>query len=182
MTFRHPGTPSVHELYTLIGSFRRHRLRFSRFSLSLFPRLSFYLSLPLLVFGLAPRRTPKGNWESTHTKRSPCVQMTLIAEEGYPPINRASQCTPSVVALQYTSRREITPRRWISVIINALYLAPSRSQFMKYANLPAAFLRLRSFSRTLRHAYLKISQVENNEKFLCIIINDIAITIFSTYR
>lgn len=117
MTFRHPGASSVHELYTLIGSFRRHRLRFSRFSLSLFPRLSFYLSLPLrLRFG-STTHTERKLREYTYKTISLCADDT---EEGYPPINRASQCTPSVVALQYTSRREITPRRWISVIINAL--------------------------------------------------------------
>lgn len=39
------------------------------------------------------------------------MQMTLTAKgRGYPPINRAPPCTLSVVALRYTSRREIAPR------------------------------------------------------------------------
>jgi len=159
VTFRHSDAPSVHELYTLIGSCivsLSHSLVsltfFSLFIIALSAFFFLFIFLFLFSFMLMVMiyvRILKRSRESTHTERSRCVQMTLTAEEGYPPINRALQYTLSVVALRYTSRREITPRRWISVIINASHLAPTQPSIREICKSTACISAITFVSKNL---------------------------------
>lgn len=78
---------------------------------------------PLPVVYRCTDRAEARRPESASLLVAALMQMTLTAKEGgYPPINRAPPCTPSVCALRCASRREIFPlARARSTVISGEY-------------------------------------------------------------
>lgn len=120
---RHLGAPGIHELCTLMGSrsffsfilsvpsVSKVFLAFHRRSLFCLSYFSLYLSFSHSS-SLSSTYMHHDVYISKSITHGNLMQMTLAAKErGYPPINRAPPCTLSVVALRYTSRREITSRQ-----------------------------------------------------------------------